>query len=187
MGSQEYYYELKIPKERVAVLIGKKGETKNKIQEATNTRLNIDSKEGDVSITGEDALNLYNAREVVRAIGRGFNPDIALLMLKGDYIFDAFNIEDYASIKTKDSMTRLKGRVIGKDGKSRKTIEQLTECYIVIYGKTIGIIGQAENIANARRAVTDLLRGAPHGNVYKWLEKQKREMTIRELKGKVNR
>ena len=84
----EYLYDTKIPKERIAVLIGKDGITKKHIESATKIKLKIDSKEGDVFLEGEDALGLYSAREVVKAIGRGFNPEIALLLLKQDYMFD---------------------------------------------------------------------------------------------------
>ena len=35
----EYSYELKIPKDRVAVLIGKKGKIKKDIGEATNSKI----------------------------------------------------------------------------------------------------------------------------------------------------
>jgi len=36
---EEYSYELKIPKERVAVLIGKEGEVKRSIEDDTKTRI----------------------------------------------------------------------------------------------------------------------------------------------------
>ena len=170
----EYNYELKLPKERIAVLIGKNGEVKKRIEEETKTEIKIDSKEGDIFIKGEDALNLFTAREVITAIGRGFNPEIAELLLKGDYGLEIINITEFTG-KSKSTMMRLKGRVIGKEGKSRKTIEELTECYITVYGKTIGIIGRPEDLANARRAVESLLQGSPHANVYKWLEKRRRE------------
>ena len=83
-----YSYELKIPQERVAVLIGKNGEVKKNIEEDTKTQIKIDSLEGDIFIYGEDALGLYTAREVTRSIGRGFNPEIAKLLLKQDYVFE---------------------------------------------------------------------------------------------------
>ena len=114
----EFRYELKIPKERVAVLIGKKGETKREVEIATKSKITVDSQEGDVFISGEDGLGLFNANEVIKAIGRGFNPDVALLLLKPDYVFEPINIKDYA--KSKNSELRLKGRVIGKEGKSPK-------------------------------------------------------------------
>lgn len=180
MTSQEYSYELKIPLARVAVLIGKKGEVKRSIESATKVKLDVDSKEGIVVLSGIDSLAVFTAREVIEAIGRGFNPEIAELLLKPDYVFEVVNVKDYAG-KSKATSLRLKGRVIGKEGKSRKMIELFTDTHISIYGKTIGIIGDAEGVASARKAVESLLRGAPHGNVYKALEKRKSEIKRNEL------
>lgn len=182
MTSQEYSYELKIPKDRVAVLIGKKGEIKKQIEAATKIKIDIDSKEGTVVISGQDALGLFNAREVVMAVARGFNPELAQLLLKGDYLLDIINIGDYVSLNT-NTIVRMKGRVIGTEGRSRENLERLTECYISVYGKTVAILGQPENIINARKAVEDLLRGAPHGNVYKWLEIKRKDTRKKELIG----
>lgn len=176
----EYSYELKVPRNRVAVIIGKKGSVKQEIEESTKTKLNIDSKEGDIFVSGEDALGLYTAREIIKAIGRGFNPDIAKLLLKQDYIFEVVDLSEYVG-KSKDAMVRLKGRVIGKEGKSRRLIEELTECNISVFGKTISIIGQPESAANARQAIESLLRGSTHANVYKWLEKRRRELKRRAI------
>ena len=179
MAQEEYGYELKIPRERIAVLIGKKGETKKRIEEETKTNVEINSDEGEVSISGKDAINLYSAREVIKAIARGFNPDVALLLLKGDYCFEVIDVSSNA--RNKNDVLRLKGRVIGKEGKSRKLIEELTETYISVYGKTISIIGLPENAANARRAMENLLAGSMHANVYKWLERRRREMNIKGM------
>ena len=176
----EYSYELKVPKNRVAVIIGKEGSVKKDIEEATKTKMDIDSKEGDVFVRGEDALGLYTARELIKAIGRGFNPEIAKLLLKTDYVFEVVDLTEFVG-KNKDMMLRLKGRVIGKDGKSRKLIEELTESNMSVFGKTIGIIGLPESAANAKQAVESLLRGSTHANVYKWLEKRRRDMKKREI------
>ena len=175
----KYIYELKIPKERVAVLIGKGGDVKKRIEEETQTKLDIDSKEGDVFVSGEEALGLYSAREIIRSVGRGFNPEIALLLLKPDYVLEVIDIKDYA--KTKNSELRLKGRVIGSEGKSRKLIEELAECYISVFGKTIGIIGTVDCALISKQAVESLLRGSTHANVYKFLEKKRRDIKRREV------
>ena len=172
--TEEFEYILKIPKERVAVLIGKKGEAKKQIELALKIHIDVDSKEGDVVITGEDALNVYTAREIIRAIGRGFNPDIAQQLLKVDFGFDLININEYA--KTKKDMERLKGRVIGQEGKSRATLEELTGTNICVYGKTVGIIGPFDSIVVARRAIESLLSGSLHSGVYRWIEKRKKEL-----------
>ena len=171
----EYSYELKVPRERIAVLIGVKGDIKQKIEEDTDTKLFIDSKEGDVRLTGEDSLGLFSAREIIKAIARGFSPDIALLLLKNDYAFELLNTGDYAG-KSQKSATRLKGRVIGTEGKTRKRLEEITETHISVYGKTIGIVGEVETVMLARRAVESLLAGATHTSVYRWLEKKKKEL-----------
>jgi ribosomal RNA assembly protein len=175
----EFMYLLRIPKDRVAVLIGKSGETKKRVEQETNTKLNVDSKEGEVEVVGQDALGLYSSREIIQSIGRGFNPEFALLLLKQDYVFEQVDIGNY--IQSKESMQRLKGRVIGSEGKSRKYIEEMTETHISVYGKTIGIIGENEDANIARQAIENLLKGSQHSNVFHWLEKQRREKNRRQF------
>lgn len=171
---EEYSYEIKIPKDRVAVLIGSDGKTKNLIEKETNSTIKIDSDAGDVFISGQDALGLFDARHIIKAIARGFNPEFALLLLKQDYSFELINIQDFVG-KMKSQMDRIKGRVIGSKGKSRRTIEQLTDCHLSVYGKTIGIIGRSEDILNAKKAVESLLSGSTHASVFKFLENKRRQ------------
>ena len=180
-SQSEFAYELKIPKDRIAVLIGKKGETKNQLEALTKTKIDIDSKEGEVSITGKDPVSMYVVKEVITAIGRGFNPEIAQLLLKQDYAFEVIDVSEYT--KTKAELKRLKGRVIGQEGKSRRAIEELSEVYISVYGKTIGIIGEVSAVSVARRAVDALLAGAEHSSVYKSLERHRREIKKKFPKG----
>ncbi len=92
-----------------------------------------------------------------------------------DYSLEIIDLRDYIG-KSLDAMIRVKGRVIGKDGKSRRIIEELTECHISVFGKTISIIGLPETASNARKAIESLLRGSTHANVYKFLEKKRRDM-----------
>ncbi|MBW2971330.1 KH domain-containing protein [Candidatus Woesearchaeota archaeon] len=176
---EEYIHQLKIPRQRIAVLIGKKGETKAMLEGHTNTKINIDSEEGDVTISGTDTIAVYKTSEIIKAIGRGFNPETALQLLKQDCCFDIINIADF--VKRKHHMQRLKGRVIGSDGRARKNIEELTETEICVFGKTISIIGEIEKVAIARRAIESLLAGSMHSTVYRWLEKNKRDMKMRDM------
>ncbi|MBW2989921.1 KH domain-containing protein [Candidatus Woesearchaeota archaeon] len=180
---EEYLYELRIPKDRIAVLIGTEGKIKKEIEAETKTRIDIDSKEGDISISGEDALGLYSCREVIRAIGRGFNPETARLLLKADYCFELIDLKAYAG-KSKDALLRIKGRIIGAEGKSRKLIEELTETYICVYGKTVGIIGLSDSASTAREAIEKLMKGSPHSTVYRFLERKRRAMKRERMMGK---
>jgi ribosomal RNA assembly protein len=178
-GFDEIVYELKIPKERIAVLIGTKGKTKKELEDITESRIDINSKEGDITITGKDAVKLYSTKELIKAVGRGFNPEIAKLLIKQDYAFELIEIMDFA--RTKNDYIRLKGRIIGQEGKARRYIEKMTECNISVYGKTVAIIGEFQKVAIAKKAIETLLRGSPHSKVYRWLERKRRDFRQMEM------
>ena len=171
----EFTYELKINKDRVAVLIGKEGAIKKEIEAATSTAIRVDSKEGDIFVKGADGLGLYTATNIIRAIGRGFNPEIALSLLKPEYSFEVIDLSDYAG-KSKNTLTRIKGRIIGMEGKTRRLLEQLKETNVSVYGKTVAIIGETSYVYNCRIAIDSLASGSPHSKVYRWLEKKRTEL-----------
>ncbi len=160
--------DVKIPKARIAVLIGEKGSVKRRIEKKANVKLEIDSKEGDVVIEG-DSLGVYETVNVVKAIGRGFNPSVAELLFNEMYAFEMIDIIEFTG-KSEKKRTRMKGRLIGEDGKSRKYIEKITDTHIVVYGKTVGIIGELESVAIAKQAMEMLLEGSPHAGVFRWVE-----------------
>lgn len=174
---EEFEQMLKVPKERMAVLIGTNGETKEKIEEKTDTKLHV-SKEGEVTIKGE-SLNAWIARLIVKAIGRGFSPEKAMLLLQEDYGFELVELNEWA--KTDKAQQRLKGRVIGEKGRSKENIERLTETYISVYGKTIGIIGEVKKMLVAKKAVEMLLSGSMHVTVFKMLENERKDWKKEEL------
>lgn len=167
-------YELKIPKKRVAVLIGEKGKDKRKIEEESKCKVEVNS-EGEVKITGEESLNCYDCMNIVKAIGRGCRPDVALNLLKEDNCCEIIDIGEYSG-KRKDKMKRIKGRIIGKEGKVRKILEKITDTNIVVYGKTICITGNIEEVDVARNAVHDILKGAPQGPVFNVVERKIKEL-----------
>ncbi len=166
----EFVQEIKIPKERIPVLIGTKGNTKKEIQKKTNVKLNIDSELGLVTLIGDDGLYIHTAKEIIQAIGRGFNPEIAFLLLDDSYAFDQVNMADYA--KTKKRLYEIRSRIIGSKGRARKTIESLSNVEICIYGKTVGIIGKQKDVEIARSAIEKLLSGSQHSKTYAFLERQ---------------
>jgi len=176
--------ELKIPVERIAVLIGTKGSVKKRIEKRMNVDIDVHSGEGDVIIEGEDSVAVYDTINIIKAIGRGFNPEIAELLYDESFTFDLINIPDFVGA-AKNHIQRVKGRIIGREGRARTMVEEATQTYISVYGKTIGIIGKIEDVPVARQALEMILEGAPHGNVYKWLENKRREMIRRQFEEKV--
>lgn len=176
-----FAYDIKIPRERIAVLIGADGEVKQLIEQQTKTRLVVDSKEGDVNVSGNDAVLLYAAQHIVKAIARGFNPDIALRLLKQDWVFELIDLTNYST--KQNHQQRLKGRIIGTQGRSRAIIEELADASISVYGKTVAIIAPVETMGMAKQAVEDLLSGSQHAGVYKSLERKRRQLRMTSTLG----
>jgi len=177
-GLRMFEYKLKIPKARVNVLIGKEGRDKKRIEEELNVKIEI--KGNEITIKGEDSLNSWTAQRIVKAIARGFSPQVALLLKNENYVFDLLDIKDWVG-RSKKALVRLKGRVIGREGKAKKTIEEMCNVHISIYGKTIAIIGKAYNVDLARKAIVRLLEGAKHSTVYRMLEKNRRKLKMSDL------
>lgn len=166
--------ELKIAGNRVGVLIGKGGTTKKAVEEKTKTTITIDSREGLVTIEGEDTEGFLKGIDVINAINRGFSPERAFTLLDDeDLIFDQIDLSQMAD--NTRQLDRLRGRIIGKDGRAREQIEDMTETLISVYGKTIAIIGLADKLKVARTAIDMLLSGVPHETVFSFLDKKKRE------------
>lgn len=169
---------VRIPKDRIGVLIGEKGASKQLIEEKTGCKLDIDSTSGEVNIDTEgveDPLFKLKLDDVIRAVGRGFRPDKALELLKDDVYFELIDIKRYTG-KSTSALKRMKGRVIGREGRTRQLIEQLSECYVSVYGHTVALIGLPNEIRVARRAVQMILEGAEHATVYSYLEGKRVEI-----------
>jgi len=158
--------EVKIPEKRVGALIGKGGETKEEFEDLTGCDLTI--QENVAQIKG-DTLDEMDGQKIVKAIGRGFNPEKAFNILERDFTFNYLDINRFAN--TENDKERLKGRVIGRDGETRKHIEKMTETDICVFGKTIGFVGYPQNIQVARETVKQLLNGSSHSSAYNYLEK----------------
>ncbi len=181
-GNKTY---IKIPGDRIGALVGPDGTVKNVIEKKLSVDLKVDSETGTVQITipvtAADPTVLFRAKEVVTAIGRGFAPEHAFRLLYDDEImFEIIDLRETVGRSPSD-LKRLKGRVIGKEGKTRKIIEELSEANISVYGYTIAIIGYPDQSAIAREAVLMLIRGSLHGTVYRFLHKKRRELKKQRL------
>lgn len=176
---------VKVPKERVGVLVGPSGAVRTHIEEKLNAKLKIDSESGDVEISlspnAPDPTALFRAKDIVTAIGRGFSAEHAFILIDNeDALFEVIDLHESVG-KSEADIKRLKGRVIGKDGRTRNLIEELTETHVSVYGHTISIIGEGEQIEIAKQAVRMLLHGSLHSTVYRFLHKKRRDLKKKKL------
>ena len=170
---------VRIPAERVKILLGKDGKIKELIEEKCNITLKVDA-EGEVDIKGESE-NIFLYKDVIIAIGRGFNPQKALKLANPDYQFYLFHLKEY--LPSEKAIKRVKGRIIGQGGKMREEIEQAAECDLSVFGNTVGIIATMDTLEYAKEAVEMLINGAKHSTVYTILGKAKRKILEGRLKG----
>lgn len=189
---------VRIPKDRIAVLIGTDGKVRETVERRTGLKLDIDSETGDVDIlpgeAGEteegkpatgysdygDPVMPLKVADFVKAVGRGFAPEDAYRLLEADAYLDLIDLTEWVGDK-ENHLRRVKGRLIGRNGKTRTILQEYTGAALSIYGKTVAFIGDASELALAREAVEMLIDGAPHSVVYKHLDERVHELRLEKL------
>jgi len=176
---------VKIPKERVGVLIGPEGKTKKYIEDSLSIDLKIDSEAGDVTITlagnAQDPSLFFRAKDVINAIGRGFSPEHAFRLIRNeDAVLDIIDLRTTFG-RSESDIKRVKGRIIGMNGKTRQIIEELTETNVAVFGHTVSMIGEIEQAQVAREAIQMLVKGSMHSTVYRFLHRKRRDLKKKEL------
>jgi ribosomal RNA assembly protein len=172
---------VRIPKDRVGALIGANGETKGMIEKRAGVRMRIDT-EGEVDIEDnpQDPLAALKVMDLVKAIGRGFSPHRAMRLLDEDEYLEVIELGDFIG-KRSDQLSRVRSRLIGTNGKTRRIIEDLTGAYMSIYGSTVSLIGNSVQLPIAKTAVEMILRGSEHATVYRYLERSRATLRIAEM------
>lgn len=163
---------VRIPTQRMATLLGDRGATKKMLEKRCKVKLTVRA-EGDVEINGEEA-DIYFAQEVVRAIGRGFEPRTALKVLKEDYQLYVIDLKEHAH--TENAIHRIKGRVIGEEGRIKQEIEKAADSDLSVYGNTVAIIARIDSIEYAKEAIARLIHGAPHSSVLRYLASVRKQL-----------
>jgi ribosomal RNA assembly protein len=167
------------------VLIGPDGRIKKSIEEKLSVELQIDGEAGDVNILmkehAPDPSTLFRAKDVVTALGRGFSPEHAFRLIRDEEaVLDVIDLRMVFG-KSEADIKRIKGRIIGMNGKTRTIIEELTEANVAVYGHTVAIIGTIEQAQIAREAIEMLIKGNMHGTVYRFLHRKRRELKKKRL------
>jgi ribosomal RNA assembly protein len=159
--------------------LGPQGNVKRRIEKEFNVTLSVSSDSGDIEIDlspgNDDVSILWTVRNVIQAIGRGFSPNRAITLINEENDLYIIDLVDYVGTGKK-AHSRVKGRVIGRNGKSRILLEELTDCFICVYGGTIAIIGPHEALPSAKEAILMLVKGAFHKTVWNHLYAYRRKM-----------
>jgi ribosomal RNA assembly protein len=172
---------IRVPSDRVGTIIGHNGETKKMLVSMTGVKIDIDG-EGEVILhddKAKDPLRALQLIDVIKAIGRGFSPERAMRLFQEEEYLDVIDLKEFGS--RSNQMSRIRGRIIGHDGRTRELIEDLAGVSVSIYGNTVAIIGSSAGLPVAKHAIEMLLNGSEHSTVYRYLEGQRPKLRIAEM------
>lgn len=175
MGVAEMH--ARIPHARIAVLIGPKGSAKREVERETGTTIDVESGTGEVTVSGDDAISVMTTCEYVRAVGRGFSPERAKrLFSEGTHLM----IVDIRKVvgRSRNRVRIMRGRLIGRRGRVRRMLEDMSGAYISVMGNTVAVIGDVGEVETVRVAIEMLLHGAEHHSVFAYLERKRDETLV---------
>lgn len=135
-------------------------------------KIRISLNKSKVTIKGNE-LNEFIVGEIIRAIEFGFEAEDAVLLANENFVLEFINIKEHTRRR---NLEEVRSRVIGTDGKAKKTIEELTGAVLAINENSVGMIVDTEHLESAVQGVISLIQGSKHGNVFSYLEKQNRAL-----------
>lgn len=120
-----------------------------------------------VTISGAP-LEEYEAAIVFEAINFGYDVKTALLLKEEDVVFHRIPIKNFTRRK---NLEEIRARLIGTHGRTKKTLEQLSDCKIIIKDTEVGVLCSSEEVEAVMTSITSLIRGTKQANAYKYLER----------------
>lgn len=151
------------------------------LQVRFNTRQRVVELRTDPKSQTEDNNHIQKAADFVRAFALGFEVDDAMALLRLEDIFiDSFEIRDVKTLSG-DHLGRAIGRLAGKSGRTRATIENASRTRIVLADSKIHILGSYRNIRVAKDAIVSLIMGSTPGTIYNKLKTASSRLVERSL------
>ncbi|KAJ3518029.1 hypothetical protein NLJ89_g123 [Agrocybe chaxingu] len=103
-----------------------------------------------------DPYIILKARDMMKLMARGVAVNQAVKVLQDDTSCDIIKIGNL--VRNKERFVKRRQRIIGPDGSTLKAIELLTNCYVLVQGNTVSVMGPHRSLKEVRRIVLDCMK-----------------------------
>lgn len=119
----------------------------------------LNAKQGNLAVETTDKtfdpMAVILGRDVLLLMARGMAFEHARKLLEPNYTYDIIKIKSFTR-KYETFMNR-RQRLLGPNGATLKALELLTDCHILIQGKTVSVVGPVQGTKEVRRVVIDCM------------------------------
>ncbi|XP_050461950.1 KRR1 small subunit processome component homolog [Cataglyphis hispanica] len=103
-----------------------------------------------------DPYIIIKARDMLKLMARSVPFEQAMRVLQDDIAADVIKISSL--VRNKDKFVKRRQRLIGPNGCNLKSIELLTNCYVVVQGQTVSALGPYKGLQQVRKVVEDTMK-----------------------------
>lgn len=102
-----------------------------------------------------DPAIILKARDMIKLMARSVPYQQAAKVLEDDTFCEVMKIDGY--VANKERFVKRRQRLIGPDGNTLKALELLTDCYILVQGNTVSMMGPFKGLKVLRRVIEDCM------------------------------
>lgn len=103
-----------------------------------------------------DPFIIIKARDVIKLLSRSVPFEQAIRVLEDEVSCDIIKIKNL--VRNRDKFIKRRNRLIGPGGCTLKSIELLTNCYVLVQGTTVSAVGPYKGLQHVRKLVEDTLK-----------------------------